>query len=379
MDTPIMNFYSFQSAEYAVAKDKWQDVDINVFHHQAHAYNVQRMIEAVKDSLTYYSEAFSPYQYKQVKILEFPDYRTIAQAFPATIPFSEGIGFIADMRDPNTIDLPYYVTAHEMAHQWWGYQVMAADVQGGSMLIETLSQYSAMLVMEKKYGSHQARKFLKIELERYLEDRGNESEGELPLYKVEGQSYLHYRKGSLVMYALKDYLGEEVINSAIRKLIQHHAYQSSPYAVSSDLIRYLKEETPVEQHNLLDDFLKKITMFDLKLIESNVTTMTDGRFKVSLKVEATKFYEDEIGQQEEALFDIPVDIGLFIKNPDDSDFKESDIIKLGKQQVNGGLSTIEFIVEQEPKFAGIDPYHKLIDREPDDNIGEVAVDSIKGM
>ena len=34
--------------------------------------------------------------------------------------------------DPDDIDYPFYVTAHEVAHQWWAHQVIGADVQGDS-------------------------------------------------------------------------------------------------------------------------------------------------------------------------------------------------------------------------------------------------------
>jgi ABC-type transport system involved in multi-copper enzyme maturation permease subunit len=372
MDAPMTNFYSFLSADYEVAQDSWNDVNIEVLYHSPHVYNVQDMMDSVKDSLTYFSEAFGPYQYRQVRIMEFPAYRNFAQAFPNTIPFSEGIGFIADVRDPKQVNLPYYVTAHEMAHQWWGHQVMAVDAQGGTMLVETMSQYSALMVMEQKYGKHQIRQFLKRELDTYLADRVNEVEGEMPLYKVENQSYIHYRKGAMIMYALKDYVGEAVVNRALKRLVKNHAYQSAPYAVSTDLLRYFKEEAGVEYLTLIEDFFEKVTIFDLKHSASTVTQMADGRFKVSLDVEAAKFYEDGLGKQTSVTMDIPVDIGLFVKSPSDSDFSEADVIMLEKRFIRRSKSTIELIVDQKPAFAGIDPYNKLIDRNSDDNLGVVA-------
>ena len=90
------------------------------------------MIASVKASLDYFTKHFSPYQHRQVRIVEFPRYAAFAQSFPNTIPYSEGIGFIAkvDPDDPDDIDYPYYVTAHEVAHQWWAHQIIGADVQG---------------------------------------------------------------------------------------------------------------------------------------------------------------------------------------------------------------------------------------------------------
>ena len=65
-----------------------------------------------------------------MRIIEFPDYARFAQSFANTIPWSEGLGFIANFKDPEKIDYVTYVTAHEVGHQWWAHQVIGADEQG---------------------------------------------------------------------------------------------------------------------------------------------------------------------------------------------------------------------------------------------------------
>jgi aminopeptidase N len=227
MDAPIVNFYAFQSGRYAVAKDRWNDVAIEIYYHPGHEYNLDRMIAATKAGLDYFTASFGPYQHKQFRIIEFPRYRTFAQSLPNTIPYSEGIGFIARVRenDREDIDYPYYVTAHELAHQWWGHQVAAAHVQGDTMIVETLAQYSALMVMKRKYGAEKMQRFLQYELDRYLIGRSGEQKKELPLARVENQPYIHYRKGSLVMYALQDYIGEENLNRAIREFRDEYAFK----------------------------------------------------------------------------------------------------------------------------------------------------------
>lgn len=374
MDQPMVNSYGFLSGDYEVTRDLWNDVAIEVLYHPAHHFNVNRMIDGVKDSLDYYSAAFGPYQYRQMRIIEFPAYSEFAQAFPNTIPFSEGIGFVADVRDPREFDLPYFVTAHEMAHQWWAHQVMAAHVQGSTMLLETLAQYSALMVMEQRYGPHQIRRFLKMELDSYLQGRTSEPVAELPLFRVEDQSYIHYRKGAVVMYALKDYIGEEVVNRALRQLLKNHAYESDPYAVSSDLIGYLKAEAGSHYDSLIEDFFERITLFDIKLQDARVTEQSDGRFRVSLDVEVAKYVVDGEGHEREVPFDLPVDIGLFAQHPGHEAYSQSDVIMLEKRTINQPHATIDMVVDRMPKLAGIDPYHKLIDKEIDDNIGAVRVE-----
>ena len=205
MDAPMCNFFSMISANYAVKKDKWNDVNLEIYYHPGHEYNLDKMMEGMKDALAYYTKNFSPYQFRQLRIMEFPRYATFAQSFANTIPFSEGIGFISKINDPDKdIEFVYYVTAHEVAHQWWGHQVLEARVKGNAMLSESMSQYSALMVLKHKFTPEIIERYLKYELDRYLRGRAGEQKKEQPLEFVEGQGYIHYQKASLVFYALQD-------------------------------------------------------------------------------------------------------------------------------------------------------------------------------
>ena len=128
MDAPILGFVAWLSADWEVARDRWNDVAIEIYRHRAHPYNVDRMIDAVKKSFDCLTGEFSPYQHRPVRIVEFPRYARFAQSLPNTIPFSESIGFIAklDEDDEEAIDYVFYVTAHEVAHQWWAHQVIGS-------------------------------------------------------------------------------------------------------------------------------------------------------------------------------------------------------------------------------------------------------------
>ena len=164
--------------------------------------------------------------------------------------------------DPDDIDYPYYVTAHELAHQWWGHQVPGGDVQGETMLVETLAQYSALMVMKQKYGEAKMQRFLRYELDRYLIGRSTEQKKELPLSRVENQPYIHYRKGSLVMYALQDYIGEENLNRAIRAYRDEWAFKGPPYSSTTHLIARIRAVTPPELQYVIDDLFETITLYD---------------------------------------------------------------------------------------------------------------------
>lgn len=373
MDKPINNFFSFQSAEYAVAEDQHEGVKLQVFYHPAHPYNVERMLESMKKSFDYFNDAFSPYQYQQMRILEFPAYARFAQSFSNTVPYSESIGFVMDLRDEKDIDVVFYVTAHEVAHQWWGHQITPSLNQGATMLVETFAQYGALMVMEQEYGEHAMRRFLEEELHRYLSGRAAEPEAENPLYRVEDQGYIHYRKGSLVMYALKERVGEAVVNRSLSRLIDEWAYKTDPYPRSVDYLKILREEAGPEHEALITDLFEKIVLFDLRVKEATVTARADGRFDVTMTVSATKLESDATGNETEVPLEMPIDIGVFSKRLEEVYAGDEHVIVLEQRPVRSGETTFTFVVDEAPVEVGIDPYNTLIDRVIDDNLRAVSV------
>jgi hypothetical protein len=379
MDAPILNFYAFQSARYGVKRDVWTrptpeaapaDVAIEVYYHPGHEYNLDRMIRSVKRSLDYFTANFGPYQHRQVRIIEFPRYAQFAQSFPNTIPYSESIGFIARIRDANDIDYPFYVTAHEVAHQWWAHQVIGGEVQGSTMLSETLAQYSALMVMEKEYGPTQMRKFLEYELDRYLFGRSTERKKEQPLALVEDQPYIHYRKGSLAMYALRDYIGEDKLNGALKRFVRATRFQSPPYTTSRELLDTLAAVTPDSLRYVLDDLFERITLYELRTDSATVTRAADGQWVVDVAIDAKKLYADSLGRETEAAMSDWIDIGVYA-DTGRGRATGSAPVYLRKHRIASGPQRIQVTVDRKPTRAGIDPLHKLVDRQTSDNVRAV--------
>jgi ABC-2 type transport system permease protein len=381
-EAPIMHFFSLQSARYAQQQKTWRsargdEVALTVYYHPEHAYNVPRMLDAMTRSLDIFTRSFSPYQFRQARILEFPAYAEFAQSFANTIPYSESIGFIQHHpADPaladERIDLVTYVTAHEMAHQWWAHQVIGADKQGATMLSESFAQYSAMLVMEQKYGPQMVRKFLKYELDSYLRSRGSEVVEELPLVRVENQGYIHYRKGTLVMYWLKECVGQEVVDRALQRLLEAYAFRPAPYPASSDFVRYLRQEAGPQWDALITDLFENITLYDLKARDVTAKKRADGSYEVRFTIDAKKLYADGKGRETEAPLAEELEVGVFSAQPGKKGFSKQHVLLLERRALVSGAQTLTYVVPSEPKWVGVDPYNKRIDRNSDDNL--VAVD-----
>ena len=377
-EAPIHHFFSIQSGRYVEAQARWtpaqgKPVSLSVWHHPEHAYNVPRMLKAMEASLSLYQERFGPYQFQQARIVEFPAYERFAQAYAGTMPYSEAIGFIQNHTDDaEKVDMVTYVTAHEMAHQWWAHQLVGANQQGTALLSESFSQYSAMLVMEKLYGPAMLRKFLKVELDNYLRARGTEPLEELPLVRVENQPYIYYNKGSLVMWWAKEALGEAVVNRTLQKMLALYAFKPAPYPSAQAFVDLLKAEAGPDKAQVIADLFERITLYDLQATNAQATRRADGRYEVSFTVKARKLYADGQGKETEAPLDEAFEIGIFDAEPGKSGFSPRSVMAFERRKLASGDTKISFVTDKRPTHVGVDPYNKRIDRNSDDNVVKVT-------
>ncbi len=364
MDAPMCNYFSIISARYEVKREKWNDVNLEIYYHKGHEYNLDKMMEGMKDALTYYTKNFSPYQYRQLRIMEFPRYADFAQSFANTIPFSEGIGFIAKIDDPDEdIDYVYYVTAHEVAHQWWGHQVMEAGVKGNAMLSESMSQYSALMVLKNKFKPEIIERYLKYELDRYLSGRAGERKKEQPLELVESQGYIHYRKASLIFFALQDYISEDSVNAAFRRFNQTWRFKDAPYPTSADLLKEIRKVTPDSLQYLIKDMFETITLFENKTDSAFYKEKSKNEFEVTVYTSVEKLRADSTGIETPIAINDWIDVGVYGKNKAGKD----SLLYLKKHKITQKQNQFKILVKSKPRKAGLDPLHKLIDRHSDDN------------
>ncbi len=389
MDQKMLNFYAFISGRYAVKKEKHNDINLEIYYHKDHIFNLDRMTKGLKDALGYYEREFSPYQFNQIRIIEFPlTHGTFAQAFANTIPFSEGFGFIAkvDEENPNAVDYPYSVTAHELAHQWWAHQVIGANVKGATMLSESLAEYSSLKVLEHTYGKGQMRKFLKIALDEYLEGRGRERIKENPLMYNENQQYIHYQKGSLVMYAMSEYMGEKNFNNFLKEYIKRVAFQEAPYTTAIEFVDLLKTHVPDSLQYLVKDMFETITLYDNSVQSVTSKKLPNGKYQVDITFNISKYraadngerlFEDikgtalSYGEGDKKIQSLPladyIEIAIFGDPKGEDLYAMDNEVFLKKYKIDKINNKISIVVDQKPYEVGVDPYNKLIDTNSNDN------------
>jgi ABC-type transport system involved in multi-copper enzyme maturation permease subunit len=370
LDQKSLNFYSFISAKYQVARQKWNGIDLEVYYDKQHAYNVPTMLKSMQKSLEYYIKNFGPYYHKQCRIIEFPRYNSFAQAFPGTMPYSEGIGFIIDLREvtKEDIDQVFYVVAHEMGHQYWAHQVCGANMQGSEMMSEGFAQYAALMVMEKEYGKNKMKKFLKYEMDEYLSGRSRELEGENPLMKTEQQQYIHYNKASVIMYYLKEMIGEQKVNIALNNLVKTYGYQNPPFPTSIDAVDEFKKVTPDSLQYVIKDMFEDITLFSNRMLIAKYKKV-GNTYEVTLTTTSEKVKADKMGKETKIPMADYIDIGIFAKPANDQNLGKVLLYK--RLKLTKKDNTFTFRTKELPFEAGIDPYNYLVDRIPDDNLKKV--------
>ena len=372
VDHPSLNFYSFISAKYEVARGKVGDVDTEVYYHKEHPWNVEKMSKAIADTLEYCGREFGPYKHKQARIIEFPRVASFAQAFPGTMPYSEAIGFIANAKKADDIDMVTYVVAHEMGHQWWAHQVIGARMQGATLLSETLAQYTALMVMRKTVGDDNMHKFLRYEMDRYLRSRGSEQLKERPLMNVElSQGYIHYQKGGIALFYLSEMIGENRINAALKQIIEEYSYKGPPYPNAYALVDRLREQTPEELRYLIKDLFEDITLFENKTTKATAEKLENGKYLVKIDVACMKKKADAIGKETEVPMNDYLEVGAYSKP--ESGKRYGKLLHRERVLLSEGEHSLEFEVDELPHEAGIDPRHLLIDPVLADNLKRVVV------
>jgi len=355
----IRNGIVFNSGVFDVSKDSLNGISLEIYHHKTHIFNIDRMMRALKATLKYSAAHFGDYPFEQMRIIEFPKtYGRFAQSFANTIPFSELAGFTSKEDDSeNRFDDVFRLTAHEMAHQWWGHQIIPAEALGSRMLTESLSEYTAMKVFEQEYGIDKRQLYLELIRKNYLNQRRG-VENESPLSLVEpNDGYIHYAKGLMVFNSLNQYLGDETFNKALKSFFHEFSTTKAPYPTSLDLINTFKKVTPDSLHYLLVDMFEEVTLYDNSIIKAEAVNRENNSFDVKINFNISKFRDMEISN--------PLPLNDWIEI---AIFGEYDILIHSKKYL---ISTLEneltIPVMQKPFKVLIDPYSLLIEENISDN------------
>ena len=363
-DVPVNNRYGVFSARYALHEEQWnpltgsgQAVAIQIFHHPGHAGNLGRMVASVRASLDHYTRQFGPYPYSYIRLIEDPARGMGVGTEAATVEYGEGFSLLNPGNDPQELDVVFAVVAHGVARGWWGMQVVPADVEGAGLLSVGLETYSAMRVLEETLGPKHLRRYLLSMREGFGPPRIRAAP---PLLRAT-DSFSYARKGPFALYAMREYIGKDRVDDALRSLLKKHGSGVPPLPTSRDLYRELQAVTPDSYQYLLRDLFEKNTFWELATERATAKQTSAVDWQVTLDVRARKVVVDEAGVETIVPLDDWVEVGVFGNG---EPYVETRRIRSGQQ-------TITVTVPRKPSRAGIDPENLLMELDTENNIKDV--------
>lgn len=371
-DTPIRERVQFFSGDYALRRERCHGVDVEVFFHPTHGSVVDAMARSACASLELLGQLFGPYPHRTLRIVENASRDIGAHSEPSLVDYGDGFALLEPAVESGGLDLVFAVTAHEVAHQWWGgTRLWPARVEGAGLLIESMATYSALQVVERTLGDGQRQAYLDMMRREYQVPR---SRSMPPLLRATEQ-FLNYRKGPLAMHALSRYIGRERVNLALRRLLHAHPPGSTPLATTLDLYRELETVTPARYRPLLHDLFAANTWWELSAPQAQARQMSNDRWEVAIDLRVRKLLVDDAGAEIERPLDEWVEIGVY---PGPAHRLENREVILGKpmylekHRLTDARQTITVTVPSEPGHVGVDPRALLVDVRPRDNFVDVV-------
>lgn len=368
-EEPILPNLAFCSARYEVARDRWHNVTLEIYYDPKHPFNVAAMLETAKRGLEMYSTEFAPYQYSYLRVLEYPRYRTAAKFMPGMIAYSEAIGFVTDLRRQDNAD---YAVMHELAHMWWGDRIIGAQIQGRQMLNEVMAEYSSLMLFKKYYPSVYTNRITGAMLDAYLNGRSQENEKELPVMYTENQGYLR-AKGPLALYALQDIMGREKVHQALRNFLNDYSFQTAPCPTSRDLVNALLAAGGPNYQQLITDLFERIVLYDVQVDAVDVKEIAGG-YQATIEITAKQVTADGRGKETEEPLDTWFDVALFPKT--DEPLEEVAPSYIEKRRLHSGKQILTIRTSNRPGIVAVDPFHKRIERNAQNN--SLAIAEISG-
>jgi len=313
-DRPVPFRFAFSSAQYELKKEFYKNISIEIYYDPRHSVNVNRLIAETKKTLEYCESNFGAFPHHIIRFAEVSSFAEgfAATSYPTTIYMKENQGFYANagQNDHAIAEVINQLAGHELSHQWWGCSQLSPEYKEGAWLLsETLAKYTELTLYEKAYGHKAALEKVRLHLDIYLSNRSFSKE--TPLYKTSFETpHLAYDKGLVIMYQLRNLIGENNVNAALKALLLHHAYPNLP-AGSNDLLNEIYKQSPAELHQKIDEMFKEIVIYDSKIEDVNCSKKDLNEYDLRFTAGVEKFIENGYGKRRKASPDQTTEVGIY--------------------------------------------------------------------
>ncbi len=269
----VRDFAVLAGASLEVATRRVGDVEVRSFFNRQHRDAGQRVLDVAAHALDVYQQRFGAYPYVDLDVVEaplvggaggveFPGLVTVASMFygDASTPgvptragsaptgALEGLGDLGGLLStlggggggasgvlgqmlPSMLE---FVTAHEVAHQWW-HALVGSDSRAHPFIDESLAQWSASLYLEQRYGADRARRDADLQVKmnyQFMRTLG-QADGAVDrpasaFATPIGYAGLVYGKGPYLYNAWRSAAGDAVFWRAMQRYVTTWRFRTAP-------------------------------------------------------------------------------------------------------------------------------------------------------
>lgn len=233
---PILGYFS---AEYATKTITVKGLRVTIYYHPNHQQNVEEILKATRFTLNHMREHYHDYPFSSLRLVEVPKYHSFGGKASAGVVALNELLFLQDYQDDAAINNVARNTIHEVAHQWFGELVTPKITFGEKIVTESITKELEQTVLGEMYGNSMATSLASFNQRRYLIGRSFATQQEVPLLLAQGEPYLSYGKGPLVMGQVRTLLGDQTYQKVLKEFIDRH--KNGMTATLFDLVQLFKQ------------------------------------------------------------------------------------------------------------------------------------------
>jgi len=244
---PMRDFTVILGENFERVGRETRGVVVNSYFYEWHAAGGAKALEVAVDALEAFTDFFGPYPYTELDVVETPNYL-------GGMEYS-GLVVVEDGLYPG-VSTVEWLTAHEVAHQWW-MVVVGNDQVNEPWLDEALTQYSTMLYYEAVYGRQRADGILNavfVQTHQALRSAGRDMAAGLPADAYPSNLYFDivYDKGALYFHELRERVGDDLFFETLQTYYSRHRYR---IATTESFLDTVEEVTGDRHRDLFEKWI----------------------------------------------------------------------------------------------------------------------------
>ena len=243
----VRDFALLASRDFQIATRDVGGVTVRSWFRPSERAAGEHVLDVAASALGIFTQRFGAYPYTELDVveaaiiggaggIEFAGLVTIASMFYKAP--SAG----ASVMDAMTARMREFVTAHEVAHQFW-HGLVGSDSRAHPFVDEGLAQWSAMLYLQDRYGQERATRDGDMQVRMNYQMMRMQNVADAPVDRpvrdfASPLAYagLVYGKGPYVYEALRQQVGDATFFATLQEYVRTYRFRTAPQRGFIDLL-----------------------------------------------------------------------------------------------------------------------------------------------